>query len=140
MKKLLLILVLAMALCMPFMTQPAEAANVVLNLKAQWTANVETDMAGYRFAYFFGGLEKWWRGPNTFNDSPDDGGILLPLTPTNLLFTFTVASPPLTGTLTFDLFAEDTNANRSTKATATYVYNVDTTPPVTPVGFSILKQ
>lgn len=139
-KLLCLVLVVAILAIPMFVMSPAYAQKT-LNLKAVWTPNAEPDMAGYYFydrtntanilGWLVGGI---WGVYETTQ-------LLLPLSPTQLLFTSSVPDTPTTGTLKFALKAVDTNSNMSPWCPdVSYAYNVDSTPPVAPTGLVISKQ
>jgi hypothetical protein len=143
-------LILAMVLAIPLFVMPAaEAGQVALNLKAQWTANAEPDMAYYLIQVGNGGGQSggYYTGPTTGTTSwgvtwqgNSGSATHLLLSPTLLPFVYQVSDTPQTGSLTFTLNAVDTNANVSPNAQATYNYNCDVTPPAAPTGFTVIKQ
>ena len=100
------------------------AFGATLSLKATWTANTETDMKEYRLY-------------RTDGTRALIGTVAHPTTSYN--FSVTVADQSA-GTLTFVLTAVDTNNNESLdSSTASYSYNLDTTPPAAPKGMSVVK-
>jgi len=112
--------IVLMVLAMVFMSSVAFGA--ILNLKATWTANTETDLAGY----------------NLYRTD----GTRLKINPTLIIipaiqYDFSVTVPDnSTGTMTFVLTAVDQTGNESLDSlTASKVY--DLVPPVRPTGFII---
>ena len=105
------------------------AHAATLNLKATWTPNTESDMAGYNLYRTDGTRTKV-------------NATLIPFltgtTPTNTYsFSITVADST-TGTLSFILTAVDTSANESGDSnTATYPF--DFVAPKAPTGLTITK-
>ena len=98
--------------------------GATLNLRATWTANVETDMASY----------KLYR--------TDAGRVLIGTIPhPTVLYLFPITVPDGSqGVLTFVLTAVDTNNNESLDSNpASYTYNVDTIPPLRPGGLAITR-
>lgn len=142
MKKKLLGLILALVLCIPmFVMQPAEAAMTNMNLKAQWSANSEPDVAGYKIANWTT-VDTWYAGSAAGPGLLGDWSLTAPATATlitnlNLSFVWAVTSNTM-GTLTFHLICQDTLAQISPQATATYNYNV-CTPPAAPTGFTVIR-
>lgn len=119
MKKIMkrIILIVLAVLLMSTMAQAA-----IINLRATWTANIETDLAGY----------------NLYRTD----GTRLKINPTLIVipavqYDFSVTVPDnSTGTMTFVLTAVDTTGNESPDSlTASRVY--DLVPPVRPTGFII---
>ena len=97
----------------------------VLNLRATWTANTETDLAGYNLYRTDGTRLKL-------------NPVIIAIPAVNYNFSVTVPDNS-TGTMTFVLTAVDTAGNESLDSlTASRVY--DLVPPVKPVGFIINFQ
>jgi len=96
-----------------------------LNLKAAWTPNTETDMAGYNLYRTDGTRLKI----NT----------ILIVHPPTLPYLFVITVPDNSqGTATFVLTAVDTTGNESDDSnTVPFVYDV--LKPVKPVGFGVTK-
>ncbi|NWG04108.1 MAG: hypothetical protein HXY44_14740 [Syntrophaceae bacterium] len=118
MKWMVIILLVFMLVC-------GSAFGATLNLKATWTANTEPDMKEYRLY-------------RTDGTRTLIGTITHPTTSYNFSVTVTDGS---SGTLTFVLTAVDTNNNQSAdSATASYSYNLDTTPPTSPKNLSVQNQ
>jgi hypothetical protein len=118
MKTLFLSIILVLALT-------AIATGASLSLTASWTPNTEPDMASY----------KLYRTDGT---RALVGTILHPTS----TYDFSVTVPDgSAGTLTFVLQAVDTNGNTSPDSLpASYVYNLDATPPTTPRNFDVRKK
>jgi fibronectin type 3 domain-containing protein len=118
MKRMMFVLMLVILFC-------GSAFGATLNLRATWTANTESDMASY----------KLYRTDTTRTLI---GTIAHPTTTYNFSITVPDGS---TGTLTFVLTAVDTNNNESVDSnTASYSYNLDSTPPGGPRNLSVQKQ
>ena len=117
------IVIVVLAMVMVFMASLSFGAT--LNLKATWTANIETDMASY----------KLYRTDGTRT-------LIGTIPHPTVLYNFSVTVPDQSsGTLKFVLTAVDTNNNESLDSTeATYPFNLDTTPPAAPKNLSTQKQ
>jgi len=143
-KKLFVCVAMVVAVAMglgSWMVTPAQA-QVILNLQAVW--NPSTDnvaVGGYYFWDTTLGLPgKAWKGAGVWG-SDAQNPLALPSTPQLLLFTVSVPDSPATGTLKFNMAAFDTSNNQSSRCPdATYLYNIDVTPPSTPTGLTISKQ
>ena len=97
----------------------------VLNLRATWTANTETDLAGYNLYRTDGARLKL-------------NPIIIAIPAVNYNFSVTVPDNS-TGTMTFVLTAVDTAGNESLDSlTASRTYDI--VPPSRPVGFIINFQ
>ena len=124
MKWMTLVLVAVMFFC-------GSALGANLSLKATWTPNTESDMAGYNLYRTDGTRTK-------INVT------LIPFltsgSPTSL-YNFTVTVPDNSaGALTYVLTAVDTNTNESFDSTpASYSYNLDTIPPSSPKNLNVQK-
>jgi hypothetical protein len=102
---------------------PSVCFSATLNLKATWTPNTESDMAGYNLYRTDGTRLK-------LNPA------LIPHPPV-LPYNFSVTVPDnSSGTMTFILTAVDTTGNESLdSATASKIY--DLVPPSKPIGLTI---
>jgi hypothetical protein len=103
--------------------------GATLSLKATWTPNTETDMAGYNLY-------------QTDTQRTKINSVLIPFHPgpgtSSYLFSVTVPDPPATGTLGFVLTAVNTAGGESGDSnTATYIYNP--TPATPPKNLKIIK-
>jgi hypothetical protein len=118
MKWIALALMLLMVVC-------GTALGATLNLKATWTANTESDMAGYNLYRTDGTRTK-------INST------LIPHPP-SLPYSFSVTVPDgSSGTLTFVLTAVDTGNNESADSTpASYSY--DFVNPSAPKNLTVTK-
>jgi hypothetical protein len=124
MKKIIFVNVLIMFFMFCVM-RPALCAT--LNLKATWTANTESDMAGYNLY-------------RTDATRTKINSTLIPHPP-SLPYLFSVTVPDGSqGVLTFVLTAVDTANNESAdSAPASYNYNLDTTSPLAPKNLGVTK-
>jgi len=118
MKKMAIILVASLCFCGP-------AFGATLNLKATWTPNTESDMAGYNLYRTDGTRTKLNSG-------------LIPHPP-SLPYLFSITVPDNSaGTATFVLTAVDTSGNESLDSNlASYSY--DFVAPAAPKGLSVSK-
>ena len=115
--------IILLAISLILMASVSWAAS--LNLKATWTPNTETDMAGYNLYRTDGTRLKI----NT----------ILIVHPPTLPYLFVITVPDNSqGTATFVLTAVDTTGNESDDSnTVPFVYDV--LKPVKPVGFGVTK-
>jgi hypothetical protein len=104
------------------------AADAVLT----WTANTETDLAGYKF--YRSNQNCTNQGPLApliVNGAPAQVGKVTTFTDANL--------PPFDGTYCWEITAFDTAANESTRSNRVSKA-VNTVPPVAPAGLSVAIQ
>ncbi len=117
----------AMLLCAGVALE-ANAADAVLT----WTANTETDLAGYKF--YRANQNCTAQGPLApliLNGVPAQVGKVTTFTDANL--------PPFDGTLCWEITAFDTANNESTRSNRVSKV-LNTIPPVPPSGLSVAIQ
>jgi len=124
MKKMIILMAVVMSLFLCI-----EAFGATLNLKALWTANTETDLAGYNLYRTDGTRTK-------INASLI--GITYGTAANPYLFSVAVTDGT-EGTLRYKLTAVDTAGNESLDS-AEAPYTFDLKAPLAPVGFGIFKQ
>lgn len=112
-----------LALVLAILLTPVLSFGAILNLKATWTPNTETDLAGYNLYRTDGTRLK-------INPALIPASIVQPY-----LFSVTVPDNS-SGTMTFVLTAVDTSGNESSDSIpANRVY--DLVPPTRPIGFTV---
>jgi hypothetical protein len=125
------------------LTAQAVANPVVVNLKAVWNANPETDLLGYEFNnYTLNGsvTNIYYDTANLKFDLGSTNPSILPATPQILLFPYTFYSDVPVGTVGFKMRAVNINAVVGALSTeAIYNYNIDMTPPAAVTGLVISK-
>jgi hypothetical protein len=124
MRKTIILMTVVMSLILTGM-----AFGATLNLKALWTANTETDMAGYNLYRTDGTRTK----VNTSLIGLTYGTTINPY-----LFSV-IVTDGTEGTLRYKLTAVDIAGNESLDS-AEAPYTFDLKPPLAPVGFGIFKQ
>lgn len=145
MKRFLLAMV-AMVLCLPmFIMQPANATNVTLSLRGQWTQSTD-DTTSYKLSCTYG-TESFYCGAATGDQNDQNSvwtagpvlttGTAIPVATVSLIFSYNVASTPATGSLGFHLYGINGNGASLTPASVTYNYNLG--PAMTPLGFTVIK-